>query len=420
MTHTLQNGPIPRVLPEGFGGLNNRGPATTRTDSTFVFAQVCPTGPFGYTSINKLIIISQETNEYLIGTSLHQRWSLNGHKMIFPQRLSFVFCGFLLLALSNGATAHIQGSNVTQLFLEATSTSFITLRSVQIFNLASAPQYAPAPLSTGPAFLLSSQEALNSSTLRSAGVQIYLEASNSTGPLDIWNLTSFSHDPAAALWSISTYQGTYFSSHSHFSECIQSRDLIFLASGLSDVIVAVSISFNLSSSWDLPDKYLLWGKYSIAGFPPKFDGLPHRWHDPGPAEPVFNSSSQQFDSFSTPDALDLFCSRTPTPGVKIRRTPTSVYMLSRSFGSLKLIRYDAQTMNPLWKRVLVPRVEPLGCAHTATSRFVNMMAVDPNNDDVWVLFTPNSPDAMTAFLQYNSTSYCRFFTSWSALTLILL
>lgn len=175
-------------------------------------------------------------------------------------------------------------------------------------------------------------------------------------------------------------------------------------SGNGDLVVAVSISFNNTPSWEVPNKYLVWGKYSVAGSPPKLDGVSRKWHDPGPPEPIFNSSSSEFDAISSQAELDFFCSRTPTPGVKIRRTQTSIFMISRSFGSLKLIRYDAQTMNPLWKRLLVPRVNPDGCLHAAQSRFITMLTVDPDSDDSWVVFTPNSPAAMNAFVLYNSTT----------------
>lgn len=147
----------------------------------------------------------------------------------------------------------------------------------------------------------------------------------------------------------------------------------------------------------------MWGKYSLAGTPPRLVGIPHRWHDPGPEEPIFNATSGQFDSWSSGDELDYFCSRTTTPGVKLRRTSSSIFFISRSFGSLKLIRYDSETMNPLWKRVLVPRVEPFGCAHTAGTRFSTMLTADPDTDDVWVVFTPLTPDALRSFVLWNST-----------------
>lgn len=107
--------------------------------------------------------------------------------------------------------AHIQGSNVTRLFLERTESSFISLRSVQAFDIAAAPQSGFAAFNSSPAFVLSAQDALNSSSIRSTDLQIFWGPGNSTnGPFNLWNMTSFSHDPYSTLWSVSSTQGTFY------------------------------------------------------------------------------------------------------------------------------------------------------------------------------------------------------------------
>lgn len=52
--------------------------------------------------------------------------------------------------------------------------------------------------------------------------------------------------------------------------------------------------------------------------------------------------------------------------------------------------------------MLVPRVEPGGCALASQSHHIAMFAVDPENDDVWVVVTPYSPDATQGFVQLHS------------------
>lgn len=111
----------------------------------------------------------------------------------------------LYLLLFGASSAHLAG-NTTRLCLQQ-SPYFVHLHTVQ--TIAQGESEISPNGTAAPAFILSSQFAQNSSSTRHSDVQIFFGFNSSLpGPFEVWNETSFFHDPNAALWAISSTQST--------------------------------------------------------------------------------------------------------------------------------------------------------------------------------------------------------------------